>query len=82
MDARICEHRNELTKSAVKVHDVLQEMYWYNPGARPVICELTVDFDERDVLETLDNEPDNLLLSHIQADLRSYAGSPAGNTLS
>lgn len=68
MDARVRKHWKELTKSAIKVHDVLQEMYWYNPGARPVICELTVDFDERDVLETLDNEADKLLLTHIQVE--------------
>lgn len=68
MDARIYKHWNELTESAKKLHDVLQEMYWYNPGARPVICELTVDFDERDVLEAVDNESQKLLLSHMQSE--------------
>jgi hypothetical protein len=68
MEEKVRQHWEELSETALKVRDVLRETNWYNPGASPVICELTVDFDERDLLETLDNQPEKYLLAHIQSE--------------
>lgn len=68
MEDKVRQHWKELSETATKVHDVLREMSWYTPGARPVICELTVDFDERELLETLDNQPEKHLLAHMQSE--------------
>jgi len=74
MPARVLRHRQELLETAREALVALRELSRYVPRASPVVVEFSVDFDEREFLEGLNNPRALDLLVHLKTAFPELAG--------
>jgi len=63
------KHCAELSETAKNLSVKLRHIHRYYPPTNEEIGELAVNYDDKELLEELDDPPARYLLSHIQADL-------------